>query len=296
MNSGERREGMPPEFIIIGAMKCATSTLYEQLENQCSIFMVAPKEPNFFSDDDVYDRGISWYRSLYERTTDKSLLRGEASTHYTKLPTYTCTVARLSAHLSPDIKLIYVVRHPIERIVSHYIHEWTRNNIKEEINAAIKMYPELIDYGRYYYQLKPYSEVFNKIAVLNYHYLIARPQKALNAIGEYLGCDEPLKWVDRHSQVNSSASRLRDSWIRDSIVYSLPVSWIRHNIVAPSFRDRVKRYWQIRNTPKINTENYRELTNIFNNDLREFSDLIGCQGLNCGGFSSAFDFSRVVKV
>ena len=286
---------MPPEFIIIGAMKCATSTLYEQLESQSSIFMVTPKEPNFFSDDDVYARGISWYRSLYEQT-DKYLLRGEASTHYTKLPTYSSAVARLSTHLSPDIKLIYVVRHPIERIVSHYIHEWSRNNIKEEINTAIKLYPELIDYGRYYFQLKPYSEVFSQIAVLNYHYLIARPQEALNAIGEYLGCNEPLKWVDRHSQVNCSASRLRDSWVRDSIVYSPPVSWIRHNIVAPSFRDRVKRYWQIRNTPKINTENYRELTNIFNNDLGEFSDLIGCQGLNCGGFSSAFDFSRVVKV
>lgn len=295
MNIEERREAMPPEFIIIGAMKCATSTLYEQLESQSSIFMVTPKEPNFFSDDDVYARGISWYRSLYEQT-DKYLLRGEASTHYTKLPTYSSAVARLSTHLSPDIKLIYVVRHPIERIVSHYIHEWSRNNIKEEINTAIKLYPELIDYGRYYFQLKPYSEVFSQIAVLNYHYLIARPQEALNAIGEYLGCNEPLKWVDRHSQVNCSASRLRDSWVRDSIVYSPPVSWIRHNIVAPSFRDRVKRYWQIRNTPKINTENYRELTNIFNNDLREFSDLIGCQGLNCGGFSSAFDFSRVVKV
>ena len=139
---------MPPEFIIIGAMKCATSTLYEQLESQSSIFMVTPKEPNFFSDDDVYARGISWYRSLYEQT-DKYLLRGEASTHYTKLPTYSSAVARLSTHLSPDIKLIYVVRHPIERIVSHYIHEWSRNNIKEEINTAIKLYPELIDYGRY---------------------------------------------------------------------------------------------------------------------------------------------------
>ena len=54
-----------PDFIVMGAMKCATSTLHEQLAAQPGFFMSKPKEPNFFSDDEIYARGLDWYRSLF---------------------------------------------------------------------------------------------------------------------------------------------------------------------------------------------------------------------------------------
>ena len=50
-----------PNFIIIGAMKCATSTLHEQLALQPGIFMSQLKEPNFFSNDEEYEKGWNWY-------------------------------------------------------------------------------------------------------------------------------------------------------------------------------------------------------------------------------------------
>mgnify|MGYP000427219719 CR=1 FL=1 len=46
-----------PNFIIIGAMKCATSSLHEQLNQQPGIFMSELKEPNFFSNDEEYNKG-----------------------------------------------------------------------------------------------------------------------------------------------------------------------------------------------------------------------------------------------
>ena len=54
-----------PDFIVIGAMKSATTTLHEQLARQPGIFMCHPKEPNFFSDDENYARGWGWYGSLF---------------------------------------------------------------------------------------------------------------------------------------------------------------------------------------------------------------------------------------
>ena len=54
-----------PDFMVIGAMKCATSTLHEQLARQPGLFMSTPKEPNFFSDDDVHARGMAWYEALF---------------------------------------------------------------------------------------------------------------------------------------------------------------------------------------------------------------------------------------
>ena len=90
-----------PDFIIIGAMKCATSTLHEQLALQPGFFMSTPKEPNFFSDDDCFARGLDWYRGLFAEAPEGSI-RGESSTHYTKLPTHPRTVERLLNKLKAD--------------------------------------------------------------------------------------------------------------------------------------------------------------------------------------------------
>ena len=54
-----------PDYIIIGAMKCGTSTLAAQLGMQDGMFMTTPKEPNFFSDDPIFDNGMDWYRALF---------------------------------------------------------------------------------------------------------------------------------------------------------------------------------------------------------------------------------------
>ncbi len=84
-----------PNFIIIGAMKSATSTLHNQLAAQPGIFMSTPKEPNFFSDDTVYAQGLAWYHGLFSEAAETDLC-GESSTHYTKLPDYPHTIERLT--------------------------------------------------------------------------------------------------------------------------------------------------------------------------------------------------------
>ena len=154
-----------PDFIIMGAMKCATSSLHEQLARQPGIFMSALKEPNFFSDDDQYAKGMDWYHSHFAHAQPTDLC-GESSTHYTKLPTYPQTIARLSQSL-PDVNLIYVMRRPVNRLVSQYIHEWSMRIISTDINEAIAAYPELIAYSRYTLQLEPYFDAFGPDRVLS---------------------------------------------------------------------------------------------------------------------------------
>ena len=102
-----------PDFVVIGAMKSATTTLHEQLARQPGVFMTRPKEPSFFSDDTVYARGWGWYGAHFRAARDGDL-RGESSTHYSKLPTYPRTVERMARDL-PHVKLIYLMRQPIDR-------------------------------------------------------------------------------------------------------------------------------------------------------------------------------------
>ena len=85
--------------------------------------MCRPKEPNFFSDDENYSRGWGWYEAMFRPAAPEDL-RGESSTHYTKLPSYRRTVDRM-VHDLPRLKFIYVMRHPIDRVMSQYVHELT---------------------------------------------------------------------------------------------------------------------------------------------------------------------------
>ena len=153
-----------PDFLIIGAMKCATSTLHDRLAMQPGIFMTQLKEPNFFSNDEQYSQGMEWYLSNFQAAEPMDIC-GESSTHYTKLPTYPHTVERIYKQF-PNIKLIYVMRHPIDRLVSQYIHEWSQRTIRVDIDRAISQYPRLVEYSRYSMQLEPYLKTFGKEQIL----------------------------------------------------------------------------------------------------------------------------------
>ena len=125
-----------PDFIVIGAMKSATTTLHEQLARQPGFFMSRPKEPNFFSDDSIYARVELVLVAVSGRPSTQDL-RGESSTHYTKLPDYPRTVERMVRDL-PRLKLIYVMRHPIDRLMSQYVHEVTAGRINSVVREAVE--------------------------------------------------------------------------------------------------------------------------------------------------------------
>ena len=128
-----------PDFIVIGAMKSATTTLHEQLARQPGIFMSRPKEPNFFSDDDVFARGFDWYGSLFEKAGRGTSGASRARITRSCRPTRD-TVDRLAAAL-PRVKVVYVMRHPIDRLLSHYGHEVTNGRTTLGVREAVDRRP-----------------------------------------------------------------------------------------------------------------------------------------------------------
>lgn len=275
---------LQPDFIIIGAMKCATSTLQKQLALQPGIFMTSPKEPNFFSDDNIYANGIDWYASLYQDAL-KTDIKGEASTHYSKLPTYPETIARLKQYCSPPPRLIYVIRHPIERLVSHYMHEWSQGNISVDINQAIKTVPELIDYSRYHYQIAPYLEAFGRDQVLLvfYEQLSQAPSAQLARCAAFINYPHPTQWIESEARQNVSAQRLRKFPGYDLLINTPLLARIRRTLVPRFLRDNVKSRLTMKSRPQLSSESTRELTKIFNDDLSKLGQLIGAD-LRCDNF------------
>ncbi|MDG1818362.1 MAG: sulfotransferase [Porticoccaceae bacterium] len=275
-----------PDFIIIGAMKSATSTLHNQLSAQPGIFMSSPKEPNFFSDDDIYSQGLNWYSGLFSDASAEDIC-GESSTHYTKLLDHPETIQRLKEAI-PQPKLIYVMRHPVDRLISHYMHQWSEGVISCDINQAIDRYPELVDYSCYGMQITPYLKEFGSEAVLPLFFddLKNSRDRALNRVGEFIGCTEPLIWIDDLTQDNISSQRIRRFYGYELLVNWKPMAWVRKNLIPQTLRNRVKKQFTIQNRPEISAIQLERITEIFNRDLKIVRAWLGDE-LTCDslGFS-----------
>lgn len=257
-----------PDFIIIGAMKCATSTLHEQLAAQDGVFMSTPKEPCFFSDDGIWSKGEKWYASLFDGAAPGEL-RGESSTHYTKLPVHTETVARMQQLLSDQVRFIYIIRHPIDRLISQYIHEWTQRLVDDCINEAVDEFSPLIDYSRYAMQVAPYLDAFgaNRVMPVFFERLVANPQEQLDRIATFVGYRSTMTWQEQIDRENVSGERIRKSSLR-RLVASVPgLRPLLHATTSKSFRESMKSPWKMERRPVLSVEVHGRLVSEFDEDL-----------------------------
>ena len=112
-----------PDFMIIGAMKCGTTTLFNYLASHPETNACIDKEPEYFGTN--WDQGPEWYASLFKQ---KEGLTFEASTSYTRYPSRLHIPERIKK-TAPDCKLIYIIRNPVERIVSQLQHQITHRGM-----------------------------------------------------------------------------------------------------------------------------------------------------------------------
>jgi hypothetical protein len=148
------------------------------------------KEPGYFVEELAQRQGEDWYLSLFEQNGCFQY-RGESSTHYTKLPVYRGVAERLF-RFKADARLIYIMRNPIERLVSHYWHNVRDPVYGQERHAllkAVRKRPDYLAFGDYAMQLQPYINLFGRDAlyVLTFEALIQDPQRELERLYDWLG-------------------------------------------------------------------------------------------------------------
>jgi hypothetical protein len=275
-----------PDFLIVGAMKCGTSTLAAQLGAQAGIFMSTPKEPNFFSDDENYARGLAWYRELFASAAAGDL-KGEASTHYTKLLTFPQTVPRLQQVLDAP-KVIYLIRNPIDRAVSHYVHEWTMGVMSDDIEAEFGRHPDLVSFGLYGQQMVPWVKAFGaeSILILTLDAMTRSPQAFLDRVGNFLGHKGPLVWQEQLGQLNASAERVRRLPLHSLLIDNPLATTLRRTLVPKSLRERIRRGRQLTRRPQLSQQRRRALEAIFAED----HDLLTQTFPACVDIASAYPF------
>ena len=201
---------MKPNFLIIGAPKCATTSLSENLRKHPEIFMCRPKEPFFFDRDEIYARGWAWYESLFQGVNEEKAI-GEATTTYSSMEAFPNAIPRIIKHL-PDASIIYVTRHPLERIRSNWVEFLSQGLTTQPFNLAVRSIPHFIDASQYHKQLQGYLAHFpkTKILILFYEEYRKRPQRVLRKCFEFLGVDSSIHIEGAGQVVYASAGKRRD--------------------------------------------------------------------------------------
>lgn len=185
-------KGRLPDFLIIGGMKCGTTSLYDYLSLHPDIHMTSPKELHFFSLRKFNPEGLATYKEHFE--SDKKVA-GSVPQNYTKrhVTEFSGAPGRLYRYC-PDIKLIYIVRDPLDRIYSHY------NESQENVKGADSLLASVQDLdsshfvqtSRYYYQLSAFLEYFppEQMLIVATEALHHNRLTTLNQIFEFLHVDK----------------------------------------------------------------------------------------------------------
>jgi hypothetical protein len=183
-----------PQLVVIGTMKGGTRSLYEYLRAHPQVFMSTPKELNFFSYDAHWARGTDWYEHHFAgEEAQRATVVGEASPSYSAAGEYPATVERM-ASVVPSVRLVYLVRHPVDRIQSHYQHR-ARSGIRmAPIDDEVLADPAYIDRSSYASQIERYLQRFpaDQLLVVPSERLQRDRETAMAEIYRFIGVDEAL--------------------------------------------------------------------------------------------------------
>lgn len=165
-----------PQFLIIGAVKAATTWIADQLRARDDVFMPGP-EPHYFSRD--YDRGVSWYASLFADARSDQLI-GEKSADYladSEAP------ARAAA-LLPDAMLIAQLRNPVDRAYSDYCMLYRRGQVGGDVERYLdtrSAVPRFLENGLYARHIARWRDHFpaDRLKIILYDDIRADPERVL---------------------------------------------------------------------------------------------------------------------
>ncbi len=144
------------DFAIIGAQKSGTTSLYDELSQHPNVAMSRDKEPAFFvTDRSAPEWGAYW--KLFNAQAGQ--LRGEASTMYSFYPSYLGVAERLHRH-NPNLRVIYIMRNPVDRIISNLGHSAADGERWSDPNRVVFEDEKYLSRSRYWLQLTQYLELF----------------------------------------------------------------------------------------------------------------------------------------
>lgn len=293
---------MKPNFLIIGAMKAGTTSLYYYLNQHPEVFMSPVKEPHFFAFEGqtinfrgprdqeimqqmcVTERGA--YEALFRGVKDEKAV-GEASAMYLYYPE---SAERIKKY-NPDMKLIVILRNPVDRAYSSYMHlvrdgrEYIsdfESALREEPRRIAENWVPIWHYqkaGFYYLQLKRYLDVFPKNQIKIYIYeedLKLRPQQTMRDIFLFLEVDED--YIPNMEVLYNLSGIPKNRKLHNFLIYSNPIKSLLRLFFPANVRKKVINSIKNKNLqkgPPLSEDVRKKLMEIYSDDIRLLGSLLG---------------------
>lgn len=186
--------GRLPDFLLIGGMKCGSTTLHDYLVRHPKLAEPKYKEPGFFSRPERFELGLEWYRDVFSGAKPGQLAF-ESSTCYSRHPHFGEVAPRIHEHL-PELKLVYIMRHPVDRLYSHYRHAMLERQKKGtgpiiSLETALAQTEEYFDTGCYLRQIEQFTAHYarDRFFFLTLDELKDEPDAVLRPLQEFLEVD-----------------------------------------------------------------------------------------------------------
>ena len=233
-----------PDFLIIGAQRSGTSSLYNYLIQHPAVLPALRKEVHYF--DDGYAHGLGWYRAHFATTMQRAVVQRregaarvfEASPYYILHP----HAPRRIREVLPDVRLIALLRNPVDRAESHYHHEVRRGRETLSFEEAIEQEPKRLEgeldrmiadetyvsfnhrrfsyvtRGLYVEQLPAWRELFppDQLLILRSEDLFADPAAVVNQV---------LRWLEVPERTGTTFEKFNQA---------------NYSKMQPSTRDRLR--------------------------------------------------------
>lgn len=294
-----------PNFLIVGAAKSGTTSLYEYLKVHPQIYMPEAKEPLYFISEIIEEQDKDlWMQKIIKKypngrahinkwndyikifkNGEKAKAVGEASATY--LYYYNHSIPKIIDKLG-DIKIIIILRNPIEKAFSQY--KYLKRGRSEPLNfkEAIKAEKDRIDrgycflyhytnHGLYYEQVKAFLDNFKNVKVILNEQLNTKPEETIKELYKFLEVDINITPTS-YEKHNVSNYIPKNPKLNDFFNYK-PVKYIRKrtlNLISPIFYQNIRNYFLNKNSiDMVIPKNVKEvLMNTFWDDINKLEKLL----------------------
>lgn len=221
---------MLPNLLVIGAMKGGTTSLWEYLRQHPQIHMSPTKEIHFFDRDERWARGREWYESFFSGATAAHTVVGEATPAYARFPLFQDVPAR-AASVVPAARLVYVLREPVARVRSHYLHHRSLGLETLPFAQAVVSHSTYVDTSRYSLQIEQWLRRYprEQLLVITSEQLRREHAATMRRVYGFLGVDaawqstpQELHRTEEKYVPRPTANRLRSSRFGERLVEALP--------------------------------------------------------------------------
>ena len=290
-----------PNLLIVGAAKCGTTSLHNYLKQHPDIFMSKQKEPHFLINSDIGEDRIHKAITVLEdyedmfKTDSIYKYKGESSVMYLAFPEF--SIKNIKKYLDPNVKIIIMLRNPVERAFAGYLHN-LRYNPSENLSfeeafekSEARYYKErditpdtrYLHVGNYYSQVESFISMFNdNVLVIMYEDYVNDIDLCLANVFDFLDIDKISVDTSRRHMVGGWVFKrkfLRNLLIPRNNFKSLIKNLLPNKKIRKAIKQKIMNMSTVEN-PSISEDMHKKLTEYYRKDIDNLSKLLNKE-LNC---------------